>query len=1037
MLSTCGADMLPCISTLDLRTDRILGTSIAEGSPYRPGKLIPAGDTLYLHYAGVGALYALAPETLAVRETISDVYGIAYDGQETTYVVTKQGVTRLASGAPATPIERKYDDAPAAIAASADRVYVLGYNSLAVLDADLEYVTTMALEDGQLRAMTLDARGERLYVGDYDGLYALDTETLAFDKTPAPVLGVRAMALDPSGRMLYALGYREPNWFQTYEVLAIDTRTWKVESLLQANDSLLSDIVYDEARGRLLVGSTNDHALVPIDIDSGTVAPRLAVGLEVDEVIVDEATDQLYVSESSGWVHVLDRETYGERGRVYGGRHIGLDASRGLLYAGDARLSEVTAFDTASLQVQGTLRQSGKPRPNPVTGEVVVVNRRFYVLDGESGEPRGVLLPDVGLPAEECPGCYYPIAVEVTIDARRGLTATTTYMPWPGKPGPQESIDYDPASGKAYYSLLTGGYVHYGTVGIYADLGRLQTYLRPGSSTGGRGYPTHSLDGLSGYIRLDPDARRLYVVRGRFLFVLDSETLDRVGYVDAVDWTPRIAAVDSALGRLYAPREDRLVVWTRTGGAPLPLLPHQSMVVTNTVRAIQASPNFAADQTLLATIDGQLCRSTDGGETWQRLRGGLPELAPYPMAAVASFSPNYAQDRTIFYSASLGETHGEGVYRSTDGGETWHWSSDGLYDLRVYEHVFSPRYAQDATLLAYAHTKTGKAVYRSTDRGQRWQLVVRQIEQGKPPLPHPADLLGITAYAPQYRCDYDSLCERSADGGRTWAPLDTGTFHMGRLIGYALSPQFDRDHTAYWLTENALYRYDDEAQRGEICTDAPLYGPRDYTKYFSGIATAATSGTSHTLFVGSNAGEFLRYAPEALHWAQVWPAPAQPSPAPPTPTPTPCAYVPDERFAIAGEALLAPLGCAVAPGRETYVAYQPFELGMMFWHGEQHVIFVLQQDGTWASYEDTWAEGQPDRDPALVAPEGLYQPVRGFGKLWREVLGGDEAWIGWATAEEEGAIAVMQSFVQGLAIKGSNEVVYVLYGDGTWRSVVP
>jgi DNA-binding beta-propeller fold protein YncE len=1017
---------------------------MARGGPNRSGKLVPAGETLYLHYPWAGALDALDPNTLWVRETISDVYGLAYDGEETTYLVTTEGLTRLVPNAPPTvdvrpvPVERKYDDAPAAVAASTDRVYVLGYNRLDVFDTDLRPVATVELDDGQLRAMTLDAAQGRLYVGDYDGLYVLDAETLAFDKTPAPVLGVRAMALDPSGAVLYALGYQQPNWFQTYEVLAIDTQTWEVTALLQANNGRLSDLVYDQSKERLLVGSTLDHALIPIHLDTGEIKPRIPIGVEVEEVIVDAALGHLYVSESSGWVHVLDRETYAELGSVYGGRHIGLDASRGLLYAGDARLPEVTAFDTASLQVRSPLPQSGKPRPNPVTGEVVVVNRQFYVLDGESGKPRDTLLPGVGIPPEECPGCFYPIALDVVIDAGRGLTATTTYMPWPGKPGPQESIDYEPASGRAYYSLLTGGYVHYATIGIYPDLGRLQTYLRPGSRTGARGQPTHSLEGLSGYIRLDAEARRLYVTRGRFLFVLDSETLDRVGYVDAVDWSPRIAAVDSALGRLYTPREARLVVWTRTGGAPLPPLPHEPAVVTGTVRAIQASPNFAADQTLLATIDNQLCRSMDGGETWQRLRGGLPEMGTYPMAAVATFSPNYAQDGTVFYSASLGETHGEGVYRSTDGGETWHWSSDGLYDLRVYEHVFSPRYAQDGILLAYAHTKTGKAVYRSTDWGQHWQLVVRQIEHGKPPLPHPADLLGITAHAPQYRCNWESVCERSADGGRTWSPLDTGTFHTGRLVGYALSPQFDRDHTAYWIAENALYRYDDQAQRGEICTDPPLYGPRDYTKYLGGIATAATGTSTHVLFVGSNAGEFLGYAPQDLNWAQVWPAPTRPAPTPlPTPTPTPCAYAPDERFAIADDALLAPLGCAVAPGRESYFAYQQFELGMMFWHGEQHMIFVLQQDGTWAAHEDTWTGDLPDRDPALTPPEGLYQPVRGFGKLWREVLGGEEAWIGWAREEEQGLTAVIQPFAQGTALKGGNDVVYVLYGDGTWRSAVP
>ncbi len=30
------------------------------------------------------------------------------------------------------------------------------------------------------------------------------------------------------------------------------------------------------------------------------------------------------------------------------------------------------------------------------------------------------------------------------------------------------------------------------------------------------------------------------------------------------------------------------------------------------------------------------------------------------------------------------------------------------------------------------------------------------------------------------------------------------------------------------------------------------------------------------------------------------------------------------------------------------------------------------------------------------------QPVRGFGKVWREILGGPGAFVGWGTAPEVG-----------------------------------
>ena len=180
--------------------------------------------------------------------------------------------------------------------------------------------------------------------------------------------------------------------------------------------------------------------------------------------------------------------------------------------------------------------------------------------------------------------------------------------------------------------------------------------------------------------------------------------------------------------------------------------PPETVVVSGTVQDIVPSPSFAADNTLLATIGGDICRSTDGGKTWQRLRGGLPDLGPYPLAVQAVFSPAYAEDQTLYYSAYLAETHGEGVYRSTDGGETWQHTSDGLLDLRVHRIVPSPRFREDGTLLAYAHIQQGSALYRSTNRGETWELVVRQTSYGIPPVPSPEEMFVSRTPLPRFRC---------------------------------------------------------------------------------------------------------------------------------------------------------------------------------------------------------------------------------------------------------------------------------------------
>ncbi|MCS7283267.1 MAG: NBR1-Ig-like domain-containing protein [Anaerolineae bacterium] len=100
--------------------------------------------------------------------------------------------------------------------------------------------------------------------------------------------------------------------------------------------------------------------------------------------------------------------------------------------------------------------------------------------------------------------------------------------------------------------------------------------------------------------------------------------------------------------------------------------------------------------------------------------------------------------------------------------------------------------------------------------------------------------------------------------------------------------------------------------------------------------------------------------------------------------------------------------CPNYPPRTTWAAEQPFERGFMIWLQEvclgdqtRSEIIVFRNDGRYWAYRDTFVEGEPESDPTLVPPPGLYQPIRGFGKLWRTHPSVREA-LGWATAPEQG-----------------------------------
>jgi hypothetical protein len=150
----------------------------------------------------------------------------------------------------------------------------------------------------------------------------------------------------------------------------------------------------------------------------------------------------------------------------------------------------------------------------------------------------------------------------------------------------------------------------------------------------------------------------------------------------------------------------------------------------------------------------------------------------------------------------------------------------------------------------------------------------------------------------------------------------------------------------------------------------------------------------------------------------------------------------------------APEACPLYDPSETWAAEQPFENGRMVWleevRGEtfvtQRQILVFYNDGKYEQYQDTWMEGQAESDPLIVPPSGLYQPVRGFGKLWRETAGVRDK-LGWATVPELGFDSSWQQrFRESLP-----SVAYVRIFDGrvieidgwgwvtggTWKFVTP
>jgi hypothetical protein len=144
------------------------------------------------------------------------------------------------------------------------------------------------------------------------------------------------------------------------------------------------------------------------------------------------------------------------------------------------------------------------------------------------------------------------------------------------------------------------------------------------------------------------------------------------------------------------------------------------------------------------------------------------------------------------------------------------------------------------------------------------------------------------------------------------------------------------------------------------------------------------------------------------------------------PRPTPCNYpVLGELQANVTEFnRTQQLGCAIA-GEDfsfTQGAAARFERGQMYWvnlRGGRSLVFVLIYGSNGSvrhrMFEDTWRDGDIINS-GLTPPAGLYEPNRGFGKVWRE--NPDlRAQIGWALENERATTMSYQVFERGRVLR--------------------
>jgi hypothetical protein len=243
-----------------------------------------------------------------------------------------------------------------------------------------------------------------------------------------------------------------------------------------------------------------------------------------------------------------------------------------------------------------------------------------------------------------------------------------------------------------------------------------------------------------------------------------------------------------------------------------------------------------------------------------------------------------------------------------------------------------------------------------------------------------------------------TMIYRSPDGGDHWEQLNAP-----QPIAGAQAPQLAAGNRLWFIQDQKAVSLDLDELAWENVPASPPTAP------------SATPPLSTTM-------------PMTIHTPAATPTLAA------TVTPTPCSVRVDNDELLARES--APLlGCPLDDPVETFLARQPFEQGAMIWRQDTRRIYVLEDDGRWQGFDDTWNESQPVDEDSLIPPPDRHQPVRGFGKVWRQQLGGPNAAIGWATTVESGSVAAVQSWSGGILVIFAPGERYALLDDGRWQRI--
>jgi photosystem II stability/assembly factor-like uncharacterized protein len=202
---------------------------------------------------------------------------------------------------------------------------------------------------------------------------------------------------------------------------------------------------------------------------------------------------------------------------------------------------------------------------------------------------------------------------------------------------------------------------------------------------------------------------------------------------------------------------------------------------------------------LVGTVGQSVLMSADDGQRW--VRQG-PRQGMHSDAMVRTLVSHPDEPRHVLAGTDCG------IYRSTDGGESWQQVAGELRDHTVWSIAFHPRDRQ----VLFAGTGVPRArIFRSQDGGATWQDLHVDIVEECENVGFPR-VTGIAIDPLDPRHVWASIevdgVRHSADGGETWTRLDPSA--IPNPDGHAVVVSPGPPKTVFVAVNNEIYASQDD-----------------------------------------------------------------------------------------------------------------------------------------------------------------------------------------------------------------------------------